>query len=73
MANHLSIFAKLNLERNYSVIEKNISTVLFEIFRNIIVNEWIKLIHMDKNGVIFKLKCRDRNIARWNIYSMVKF
>jgi len=28
MANHLSIFAKLNMERNYSIIENNNSAVL---------------------------------------------
>jgi len=47
MTNYLSnIFAKLNLEKNDSIIEKNISTILCLKFRNIIVHEGIKLIHI---------------------------
>jgi len=53
MANHLSIFAKLNMERNYSIIENNISAVLCLKYNYQSIG--IKLINMyaHKNAQLF--------------------
>jgi len=61
MANHLSsIFAKLNLKRYYSIIEKKIyfSCIMFKILKNVIVqkkNQINPYIYSQKCTIILKL------------------